>query len=357
MPTNPVWPFTPQPNKPSINEGDYIATYANPVWSMEEGSNTPITPIHNPCGYWTKAYVPPPPPSPPEVSSILYVYIWYGEGGADEYRINSYNTLTGEYIGTFVVPELRDWNNVMAVDKDLNVYCVGSAHNFLRCYNKSGILLYELDIGEANSQWFYSVCVDADGYVYTLESRAEWGEFDQRIVKRNPGDPAIIETKQPWLYGGQGLIMDSNKYVYVGGCIANMDIVKYDYEGADPMPIVAQSTTIESYQRTLAFLDGYLAIGNRGDSRIKTAKSDLSAYINENFIIPNMDGPLIHGYPWGISNVGTDFLACGYSAGLVNAIVGRYSSIDGSAIWETIIGSGDDISPYQVAAFPFESIT
>jgi len=70
------WPFTPQAgwkddkdfgsfafsqqeNKPSYNEGDHITTYASPVWSMEEGSNVPITPTHKPCGYWTKDYVPP----------------------------------------------------------------------------------------------------------------------------------------------------------------------------------------------------------------------------------------------------------------------------------------------------------
>ena len=65
MVINPVWPFTKQPNKPSYNEGDHIATYANPVWSTEEGSNLPITPTHKPCGYWTKDYVPPPTNLPP----------------------------------------------------------------------------------------------------------------------------------------------------------------------------------------------------------------------------------------------------------------------------------------------------
>jgi hypothetical protein len=47
----------------SYNEGDHIA-YAptipggSSIWSMEEGSNVPITPTHDPCGYWTKGYVP-----------------------------------------------------------------------------------------------------------------------------------------------------------------------------------------------------------------------------------------------------------------------------------------------------------
>jgi len=54
----PLWVFTKQPNKPSYNEGDHLTTYANPVWSMEEGTNIPITPTHIPCGYWPIPSVP-----------------------------------------------------------------------------------------------------------------------------------------------------------------------------------------------------------------------------------------------------------------------------------------------------------
>lgn len=50
------WPFTKKESKPAYNEGDHLATYASPVWSMEEGSNVPITPTHNPCGYWNKGW-------------------------------------------------------------------------------------------------------------------------------------------------------------------------------------------------------------------------------------------------------------------------------------------------------------
>ena len=49
-----AWDFTPQQNKPFYNEGDHMATYESPVWSMAEGTNVPITPTHKPCGYWTK---------------------------------------------------------------------------------------------------------------------------------------------------------------------------------------------------------------------------------------------------------------------------------------------------------------
>ena len=52
-------------DRTSYNEGDHIATYASPVWSMEKGSDVPITPTHKPCGYWTKDYVPPPTNLPP----------------------------------------------------------------------------------------------------------------------------------------------------------------------------------------------------------------------------------------------------------------------------------------------------
>jgi hypothetical protein len=73
------WSFVKQEDKPAYNEGDHIAyspaiTGGSPVWTMEEGSNLPITPTHNPCGYWTKGYVYAPPPPPPPPSPPTYVY-------------------------------------------------------------------------------------------------------------------------------------------------------------------------------------------------------------------------------------------------------------------------------------------
>jgi len=47
------WNFTEQPDKPRYNEGDKIATAANPVWSNDH-SGVPITDVHAPCGYWFK---------------------------------------------------------------------------------------------------------------------------------------------------------------------------------------------------------------------------------------------------------------------------------------------------------------
>jgi len=84
------WAFTKQPNKPSYNEGDHIATYANPVWSMEEGSNVPITPTHTPCGYWTKDYVPPPPPFVPPLPGYLIGWYKFDEGSG--LIVNNYAT-------------------------------------------------------------------------------------------------------------------------------------------------------------------------------------------------------------------------------------------------------------------------
>lgn len=67
-------------DKPSYNEGDHIANYANAIWSMEEGTNEPVTPIHKPCGYWTKNYVPPPPPFSPLYNNYLIAWYKFNEG-------------------------------------------------------------------------------------------------------------------------------------------------------------------------------------------------------------------------------------------------------------------------------------
>jgi hypothetical protein len=52
------WAFTPQSCKPKYNEGNYISTAEDPTWDLENHGIVPITPTHNPCGYWPKGYSP-----------------------------------------------------------------------------------------------------------------------------------------------------------------------------------------------------------------------------------------------------------------------------------------------------------
>lgn len=51
--SNPIWPFTPSPDKRYYDEGDRITSWRSPIWT---GSpyDTPSTPNHIPCGYWPK---------------------------------------------------------------------------------------------------------------------------------------------------------------------------------------------------------------------------------------------------------------------------------------------------------------
>ena len=151
-----VWPTMGNPfvaehvPKPSYNEGDHLATYANPVWSMEEGSNIPITPTHKPCGYWTKDYVPPPtewtPPSGP------YLIGWYkfDEGSG----LVAANSAIGGNLGGGLLPNLiventtgnfwtglngfaytgKDWQRAYAY-KDLgSTRSYGGTANGFACY-------------------------------------------------------------------------------------------------------------------------------------------------------------------------------------------------------------------------------
>lgn len=73
-PNTSVWPFDAQPDKPISNEGDELATYANPIWENEAGDSIgdAITPAHIPCGYWCKfPYTPPAPNPPPDKWIVL----------------------------------------------------------------------------------------------------------------------------------------------------------------------------------------------------------------------------------------------------------------------------------------------
>ena len=98
------WTFTKKENKPSYNEGDHIATYASPVWSMTEGSNLPITPTHKPCGYWTKDYVS--PWTPPKGS---YLIGWYKFDEGSGLVVNNY--ATGGSSGGGLLPNLTVFNS------------------------------------------------------------------------------------------------------------------------------------------------------------------------------------------------------------------------------------------------------
>jgi len=272
------------------------------------------------------------PPVAPSVTGYIFVYCWTAEDG---YCIKSY-TSNGVYVNTFSVSELQDWNNVLAVDADNNVYCVN--YQLLKCYDKNGTLLYQ-----ASSDDIYSVCVDSNGYIYTNEYISEI-----KIVKRAAGSATIIESKtcpaQP-LKLSQSFIMDSNKNIYMKKN-NNDGAVKYNYPDSGDLTVVASSDSIDLYQKTLAIVDGVLAIGSRGDYEIKTAKLDLSAYISESFDFATIQEPI------GISNIGNDYLCVAYDNSNDYAVLGRYKS-NGTKVWETNIGTFDDTTPYQVAAYPF----
>lgn len=50
------WDFEKSGADDRYNEGDLIATSADPVWSMEH-TGVPISTTHMPCGYWINKYV------------------------------------------------------------------------------------------------------------------------------------------------------------------------------------------------------------------------------------------------------------------------------------------------------------
>ena len=48
------WGINPVTGKTTYNEGSKLATVNNPVWNFPAQGSLPITPGHNPCGYWHK---------------------------------------------------------------------------------------------------------------------------------------------------------------------------------------------------------------------------------------------------------------------------------------------------------------
>jgi len=266
------------------------------------------------------------------VAGYIFVYCWTAEHG---YCIKSY-TANGVYISTFSVSELQDWNNVLAVDADNNVYCV--LYNLLKCHDKDGNLLYQVSVPIS------SVCNGPDGHIYTYEMQAEWGEI--RFAKRAPGDSTIIESKAPSSQAGtQALIMDSNKNIYITR-YTGTGTEKYNFNDTPPLPVIAYNADIWSYQRTLAVVNGILSICGRWGEEVKTAKLDLSAYIDESFDFATIT------WPRGLGNVGNDYLCVAYDNSNDYAVLGRYNS-NGIKIWETNIGTFADTTVYQVAAYPF----
>jgi len=82
------WTFSKSTADNQYNEGNLIATAANPVWSMDR-TGVPITPTHDPCGYWVNNPVPDVPVS---VGGSLYVagksttyYSLFGPGTNSNY--------------------------------------------------------------------------------------------------------------------------------------------------------------------------------------------------------------------------------------------------------------------------------
>lgn len=51
------WEFAPTPDKTSYNEGNLIASRDNSEIDLDGKTGVPVTPNHDPCGYWWNAHV------------------------------------------------------------------------------------------------------------------------------------------------------------------------------------------------------------------------------------------------------------------------------------------------------------
>ncbi|MBW2570355.1 MAG: hypothetical protein JRE47_13585, partial [Deltaproteobacteria bacterium] len=165
MTINPVWPFTEQPDKPRYNEGDKIATAANPVWSNDH-SGVPITDEHAPCGYWFKDYTP------------MAYNLLYGAGSTNSGQLGfSYDEGFDEngYIPLFVkLSDLQGWRDVSAggyhtVAVRLNGDMWGTGDNT------------SYQVGLSDNDWYFDFTqIDGDDW-----KSAHCGRFHTIAIKNN----------------------------------------------------------------------------------------------------------------------------------------------------------------------------
>lgn len=186
------WAFTKQSNKLSYNEGDHIAPYNNPVWSMAEGSNIPITPTHTPCGYW-----PIPPTVPPIPTALDFSPFDICSDGTYLYICGDrYDAVTLNYICKIIKVRISDFVTIDSVEfpdavsavpeyyagirySNGYIYIAGYGINglfnraILHCRPVSNLATltwsYNYSVAGMNC-WFHDLEVD-DDYVYAIGNR------------------------------------------------------------------------------------------------------------------------------------------------------------------------------------------
>ena len=223
------WAFTKQADKPSYNEGDHIATYESPIWSMVEGSNVPITPTHKPCGYWTKDYVLPPP------LYSLYFYIAESTGLIKIARISrssftfvDYMSMAANEAGCQARGVLRKNNNRNIAYKDANGNSyVGDNQTTIQGriikFNLSTMIrIGAISIVTEDNRAIFGGVVDSTGtYSYWLNMFSSY--YGEKCLQKVDMETFSIVTSISDIYGaGKGIgynssieIDEANNRIYV----------------------------------------------------------------------------------------------------------------------------------------------
>jgi len=119
------WDFVKRPSNYSYNDGDKIATSADPTWDMVSG--TRVSQTHIPCGYWfSEPHTVGPNPPPPPLSGDLY------SAGRNSGGELLRNYPTDQYTFGLVDPAYKfiDFSlgssNATFVTEDGTLWCIGS---------------------------------------------------------------------------------------------------------------------------------------------------------------------------------------------------------------------------------------
>ena len=270
-----------------------------------------------------------------------------------------YNAANGNYLDEWEVEqcELYHGHNVLAVDKDNNIYLLAEDNHTIYKYNISGTLL----VTKTDVDWLYNIAVGPDGFIYTIG-------FDNAfnkgyIYKRRASDLVDID----WLeidptgvkhYDGFAIDVDGNFYV------SNRTDNRYEKWTWDGGLVASRDSTSPS-----GIYGGGLGIAG-------TTLGTLNETINvwRPITIPlaldedETDG-VLDDIPWPdrIGTVLGYFVYVGYGVryevppgGNIwyrDRYIGKYDS-DLTKIWITQIPYSINLGPAgSVCAYPFEAVT
>jgi len=232
------WEFEKSGADNRYNEGNLIATAANPIWDLEANRGTPITKGHNPCGYWTKEYVLPEP-------TVYYKYYGTGENSNAELGIGdrSDRSIYTIQASSFIWKDYSGGRHVnWLIKNDGSLYAFGNNYNYATGV-PGGIASEQYSTPQlvSSEEWTFVGCggdasfgIKADGTLWCVGSNDKGqlglGDHTQRTILTQIGsanDWAFVASKDKKTFA-----IKTNGIMYACG-YNGTGVLGLGYDGAD----------------------------------------------------------------------------------------------------------------------------